>query len=150
MDRELNPPDEIFRRLLYILYLGLVTAALLLGVLALARTRYDYLFVAGLLGLAGFLLRRFGRRRLEFARLAASFPYDGQAGGLSGRQRREVERLLQESVRQGIGWVERQELRQRLTALLEEEPRLWQAYHREILDIFPALAATMEHRPGQN
>ena len=40
-----------------------------------------------------------------------------------------------------IDWVERQELRKRLTHLLEQDPRLWDLFGKEIKDTYPALAA---------
>jgi len=141
MYREINSIDEIGRRLLYIVYLGLMVAIPILGILGLAQHRVDYLGLMAVLVVASVLFRSYGKRRLDFERLGRSFPYGATEDDPEEDLRGEVERLLEESAGIDDDWPRRQELRNRLLALLEEDPRLWPVFRERIKGVFPALAS---------
>jgi len=140
--REINSPDEIVRRLLYVVYLGLVVVALVAGVLGVAQHRLDYLGLMLLAGVTALVFRAYGRRRFDFVRLANSFPYGSRDEfDLPAELLAAVEELLAAGAGCGNDWIRRQELRGQLRTLLRDEPGLWRLYGREIETVFPALAA---------
>ncbi len=145
MYREINSADEILRRLLYIVYLGAVAAMFVLGVMGLVQQRLDCLAGMAAFALLGVVLKVYGRKRLEFERLARSFPYGAVEEDPDEGLRRQVAELLADFGRAKGDWRHRQQLRLQLLTLLEEDPRLWQAFRREIDEAFPALAAWAGH-----
>lgn len=140
MHREINPPDEIVRRLFFVLYLFLLVFLFVSTLLGLVQQRYDYLRLAFPGGVAAVVLHRYGKRYLEFGRLAGSFPHGADEDMPAPELCREVARILSEASRDGVDWQHRQQLRQRLISLLEENPGLWQWFRGEIAAVFPALA----------
>ena len=140
MHREINSPDEIFRRLLFVLYLAVIVVFLVAGLLGVLQQRYDYLELAFLGGSAAVLLRYYGKRHFEFDRLSDSFPYGADEDALDPELSQEVKRLLAEASLVKDDWQHRQKLRQRLTSLLDQNPGLWNEFRQEIGAVFPALA----------
>ncbi|MDH4321379.1 MAG: hypothetical protein OEV73_07750 [Desulfobulbaceae bacterium] len=62
MHREINPPDEIARRLFFVLYLALVVIFLIMFLIGLVQRRFDYLRFTMLAGTVAFVVYRFGGR----------------------------------------------------------------------------------------
>ncbi len=139
MYREINPPDEIVKRLLFVLYLALVVVSLVMFLIGLVQRRFDYLRLSMLAGAAAFVMSRFGGRRLDFDRLAASFPHGEEMQRPDGELRLVVESLLAEATDAAGNWQMRQGVRKRLLAMLEKHPELWQEFSSEIDAVFPAL-----------
>ncbi|MDH3393950.1 MAG: hypothetical protein OEL66_08080, partial [Desulfobulbaceae bacterium] len=126
MQREINPPDEIVRRLCFVLYIFALVFLFVSSLLGLVQQRYDYLRMAFLGGAVAVVLRSYGKRHLEFDRLAGSFPYGVEEDALHPELCQEVTDILADASRSGVDWPQRQELRQRLLAILEQNPELWQ------------------------
>ena len=139
MHREINPPAEILRRLSFVVYLAVIVFFLVTCLLGLVQKRFDYLQFALLGGIAAFLLRFYGKRYLEFDRLAGSFLQGEELNGTDMEVWHEVKRLLAEASTIEDDWQYRQSLRQKLLALLARHPELWQEFHLEIAAVFPAL-----------
>lgn len=139
MQREINPPDEIIRRLFFVLYLFMMVFLFVVGLLGLVQQRYDYLQLACLGGAAAFALRRYGKRHLDFDRLAESFPH-GIEDGPDRQICRQVSEILAEASRREVDWQQRQQLRQKLIALMEENPETWPWFQRDVAEVFPALS----------
>ncbi len=152
MHRETNPPEEMFRRLFYVIYLALLAGTALSGTIALAQSRPGYLVVALFLGFLSLRCKHYGKRYLDFDRLFRSFPYGEPADDISPAFRMEIEEIIRESHMQDIGWIVRQELRQRLAELVEKDARLFEIYREEIAAIHPTLAAKADqhHNAGQD
>lgn len=141
MHREINPPDEILRRLIYLVYLALLVSTAVLGVLAFVQSRTDYLALCLILCFASMQFKQYGKRHLDFERLFKSFPYGERGNYISPALREEIERIIMEFETADLDWVQRQELRQRLTELIEEDVRIFELFSEEIASIHPALAA---------
>ena len=141
MHREINPPDEILRRLIYLVYLTLLVSTAVLGVLAFVQSRTDYLTLCLILCFASMQLRQYGNRHFDFKRLFKSFPYGEQGDSISPTLREEIEGIIMEFETEDLNWVQRQELRQRLTELIEKDLRIFELFREEITSIHPALAA---------
>ena len=75
MGREINPPDEIIRRIIFIIYLAGWLSAVTLSVMGIAQNRLSLVALGLLIGVLNIFLRRFGKRSLEFDRLIRSFPF---------------------------------------------------------------------------
>ncbi len=139
--REINPPDEILRRLLYIGYIAAWTTAAVLLLLGLVQGRMAFLGSALLLGLFCLLLKNFGERRLQFKRLARSFPFGDPADELPEEVRIEAEALFQILAHEGLDWQQRHDVRGKLTRLVEESPWLLDLYRAEFEAYAPTLRA---------
>lgn len=139
MKREINPPAEIVRRLLFVIYLFCWIFTILLGVRGLAQGRADYLAAAGISCLAGLVLKAFGYQSLEFGRLARSFPSGSPQDEIPAPLRKEVEELFREFSANERDWIKRQEMRRRLARLVELYPRLRDAYAGEIATVHASL-----------
>lgn len=150
MSRELNPPLEIFRRIVFILYLASYTGVFVLGVMGLAKSYPPYLAAAAILGLAVFLIKRFGDRCLDFKRLAGSFPYGNRHEDIPLEIRVEAEQLFTDFNATGSSWQKRQELRKRLAQLVAEQPQLFEAYGRKITAVDPTLTAEKQRTKRHN
>ena len=85
-------------------------------------------------------MRSYGKRFLEFERLAGSFPYGVDEDTPAPELCRKIEHLLAEASRIEEDWQHRQELRKRLLSLLEKNPELWKWFRQDIAAVFPALA----------
>lgn len=140
MHREINTPDEIIRRLFFVFYLLVVVVFLIATLLGLLQRRYDYLLLAFAGGMVVIVIRRFGKRYLEFERLATSFPCGGEEDAPPPELCREVAQLLAEASSVAEDWQHRQVIRKRLILLLDQNPELWQWFRQEIAAVFPALA----------
>jgi hypothetical protein len=139
MHRELNTRAEIVRRLIYIIYLGGMVTAISLGLVALLQAHKSNLAIAAGLGLLTLLLKCYGDRHLDFPRLSKSFPCGSPLDEIPDSLQVELEELCQEFWAKDAPWTRRQELRNRLAALVEQEPRLLEVYRDEITAILPNL-----------
>lgn len=142
MHREINPPEEILRRLTYLIYLALLVGTVVVAILALVQSRNDYLLISAVLCLLSLQLKRYGRRRLNFDRLARTFPTGTHEDDISPALRQEIEGMIREWT--DLDWVQRQEIRTRLAALIEKDVRLFEIFREEIFSIHPNLAAKTE------
>ncbi|MFC1512858.1 hypothetical protein ACFL5J_00230 [Thermodesulfobacteriota bacterium] len=151
MHREINPPEEIFRRLLFVLYLAVIVVFLVGVLLSLVQQRFDYLLFILPAGAAAVLLRVHGKKRFHFDRLAASFPHGIAEQDVPGSELcDEVAKLLAAASRIEKDWPQRQQLRNRLLTLLDQHPGLWQKFGKEITAVFPVLGQwTGNNRGGQ-
>jgi len=140
MHHEINPPDEILRRLIFVLYLVMVVIFLVAALLALVQQRYDYLQLSFLGVIVAVGLRHYGVKHLEFNRLAVSFPCGAEQDCSDSVLSREIKSLLAEASQVKDDWPKRQQLRQRLAYLLDKNPDLWLEFRGEIDEVFPALA----------
>jgi hypothetical protein len=139
MDRELNPPDEIIRRLIFVIYLaGWLTAVTLL-VIGIDRHRFWYVSIGLSIGVLNMFLRRFGKKNLEFNRLAKSFPFGTKEDEVPLQLRAEMQNILQTYQDNNINWRKRQDLREKLTKLVDQEPRILEAYGNQIYAVHPRL-----------
>jgi hypothetical protein len=139
MERELNSPGEMLRRIAFIIYIGCWTAALVNGVLALLHLHPQRLLLTIPAIAICLAMKRGGERHLDFHRLARSFPLGEPADRLPHPLRKDVEELLQRLAVDGIDWQERHENRQQLRALLEKDPRLFSIFRSEIAARCPTL-----------
>ncbi|MFH1217880.1 MAG: hypothetical protein V1706_15410 [Pseudomonadota bacterium] len=138
MHRELNEPEEIVRRLLFVVYLTCWCVAITSGVISLVQGRHDLLFLSAFSGGCAFFLRQHGEKSLQFKRLARSFPFDDPVIQVPAGLRDRAEKIFQHFHQAG-DWQKRQELRCELAALIAENPALMQIYPREIQAVDPNL-----------
>lgn len=139
MQREINPPEEIIKRLLFVLYLFVSIVFVIAGLLAAVQQRVDYLRIALLAGGIAISLHVTGKRYLDFERLSGSFPYGAEILDHDLELYQEVKKILADAASVDGDWQQRQKLRTRLVSLLEANPQLWQEFEREIYEVFPAL-----------
>jgi hypothetical protein len=139
MERELNSPGEMLRRIAFIIYIGCWTATLVHGALALLQFHTQAVLLT--LPAVAFCLamKRGGERYLDFHRLARSFPLGDPADRLPHSLRKEAEELLQRLAADKIAWQDRHESRQRLRTLIEKDPRLLSIFRTEIAARCPTL-----------
>ena len=142
MERELNSPGEMLRRIAFIIYLGCWTATLVFGGLALLHFHPQRLILTMPAIAICLAMKRGGERNLDFRRLARSFPFGDPADRLPHTLKKEVEELLKNLAADGIAWQDRHESRQRLRTLIEKDPRLLSIFHTEIAARCPTLLRT--------
>jgi len=139
MERELNSPREMLRRIAFIIYLGCWTATLVFGGLALLQFHPQRLLLFMPALAFCLVMKRGGERYLDFRRLAKSFPLGDPADRLPHTLKKEVEELLRKLAANGIAWQDRHECRQRLRKLIEKDPRLLSIFRTEIAARCPTL-----------
>ena len=142
MERELNPPEEMLRRIAYILYIGCWTVTLVFGGLAILNLHFPKILIAIVAAAVCMKMKRAGDQHLDFRRLAGSFPTVDPADILSAPLRNEVESLLHKLSADDIAWQDRHEIRQRLKTLIEKDPRILSIFRTE----FSAVCPAMQHR----
>ena len=137
MNREINPPKEIAKRLLFVLCLisCFGSAAYLLIALA-GQQPGEILFGLLALGISG-LFYFSGRHFLDFSRLASSFPAGEEGDDISDDLRTSTEKILDEIADPETDWMTRHDLRRKLALLLSEEPRLKDLYRQQIIEAHP-------------
>ena len=140
MYREINPPEEIIKRLSFVFYIAMLICAFVLGLIGFAQGKAAYLLLSTVLFIISYPLRKIGKTHLEFARLSRSFPYGSPEDELSADLRQEVEQLISDFEKQGKDWVRRNEIRIHLACLVAKEPLLLKVYKKEILSILPLSA----------
>lgn len=139
MNREINPPDEIIRRIIFIIYLAGWLSAITLSVMGIAQNRFWHVALGLLIGGFNIFLRRFGKRSLEFDRLVKSFPFGSKEDEIPAQLRAEIQNIFQEYQNVGANWTKRQELREKLTELVKQEPLILEAYGNQIYVVHPRL-----------
>ncbi len=138
MHRELNRPDEIIRRLLFVVYLISWVTTILLAVIGLVNGRFSLLALSIMLFSGCLVFKQYGEHSLQFKRLARSFPFGEPADELPMDLRQRLENLFAEFHATQKDWQKRQELRHELAALLKKNPEISKIYPREIASIHPA------------
>ena len=138
MHREINPPKEIARRLLFVLCLLSSLSSVVYLLIALAGQQGGKI-VLGLMAIgASALFYLSGRRYLDFDRLASSFPAAAdQQGDIPDAVRTAAEEILHNIADPDTDWMTRHELRKKLAAIIQQEPRLLDLYGREISRAYP-------------
>jgi hypothetical protein len=94
MAREINPPDEILRRVIFVVYLLCWTGMAITATIGLLQHRFGLLSAAVLLLGASLFLKVYGERHFEFHRLAKSFPTGNRIDEIPWELRKEVESLF--------------------------------------------------------
>jgi hypothetical protein len=146
MERELNSPGEMIRRIVFIIYLGCWTVTLVFGALAILHFHpQKIMFAIGAIAVC-LAIKHAGEQHLDFRRLARSFPTSDPADVLADSLRQEVEELLHKLAADDIVWQDRHEIRQRLKILIEKDPRILSIFRTE----FSAVCPAMLHREPKN
>jgi hypothetical protein len=138
MRHELNTPEEMLKRLVYVVYVGVLFFGFLYGIMGIFAMQLDAVITAAGLVLSAYLLRRFGVRHCDFPRLKESFPMGAPQDRISRATRNRLESLI-EAFHKEQTWVRRQEIRDTLTRLVREEPLLLETFKKEIVAVHPAL-----------
>ena len=139
MERELNSPSEMLRRIAFIIYICCWIATLVFGGLALLHLHPQRLLLTVPAIAICLAMKRCGERYLDFRRLARSFPLGDPEDRLPHTLRKEVEELLQKLAADGVAWQVRHETRQRLRTLINKDPRLLSIFRTEIAARCPTL-----------
>ncbi len=134
MAREINTPDEILRRLVFVVYLLCWTGMVITATIGLLQNRLGLLSAAVLLLGVSLFLKICGERYFEFHRLVKSFPTGSRRDEIPMELRKELEDLNNTS-----DWQERQEIRLLLAALVEKEALLVEVYEDKISAIHAGL-----------
>ncbi|MFC1523739.1 hypothetical protein ACFL6N_03000 [Thermodesulfobacteriota bacterium] len=74
-----------------------------------------------------------------FNRFLRSFPSGGAADLIAQDLREQAEAIFEQLAAGNMDWVQRQEARQKLLHLVDQEPLLLEVYRQEIITFFPAL-----------
>ncbi|MCH8194077.1 MAG: hypothetical protein IIA65_08670 [Planctomycetes bacterium] len=136
---QLNDWREIGCRLTYLLRLLGHVAAILLVTCGVTQWDRTLLLAASLACVAVLLLRRVGQCHFDFARMRESFPFGCPTDQVSPRRRTEVTGLIREFGSPDTDWTRRQEIRNRIISLTEEDPRAVRAYYDDLNHILPGL-----------
>lgn len=144
MHRELNEPEEIRRRLLFVIYLACWCVAITSGIISIAQGRPLLLIISLLSGLCVLLLKKQGTRAWQFDRLSRSFPYGDPEDQVSASLRLQAERIFQQ-FHQNADWEKRLELRRELAELVNKYPEILHAYRQEISAVDPKLGSSPNH-----
>ena len=126
------------KRLVYIAYVGCCCGGFVFGIRGIMAERGGEVLMALILVSIAIFLKRIGDKRLEFARLARSFPMGTEEDLLSSRDRKEMQRLLR-AFHESSDWVVRTEIRQQLETLVRDEPLLLHAYRRDLQAVHPMI-----------
>jgi len=137
MHREMNSPAEMVRRLLFVLCMISVVSSVIFLLVALAGQQTGKIALAFLSAGASLLFYFAGRRYFDFTRLASSFPYGEREEEIPAELRSAAEEILHEIADPATDWMTRHELRKKLAAIIQQEPRLLDLYGREIGDAHP-------------
>jgi hypothetical protein len=138
MAREINTPDEILRRVIFVVYLLCWTGIVITATIGLLQHRLGLLSAAVLLLGASLFLKICGERYFEFHRLVKSFPTGNRRDEIPMELRKELEDLFKR-FNNTSDWQERQEIRLLLAALVEKEALLLEVYKDKISAIHAGL-----------
>ena len=138
MAREINTPDEILRRLVFVVYLLCWTGMVITATIGLLQHRLGLLSAAVLLLGVSLFLKIYGERYFEFHRLVKSFPTGNRIDEISPQLRKEVESLCKR-FNSSADWQERQEIRLQLAALVKKEALLLEVYEDKISAVHAGL-----------
>jgi hypothetical protein len=145
MRHELNTPLEMLKRLVYVLYVGCLFIGFLFGIMGLLGGHSDALVAATILAGSATFLRYIGVRRLEFARLALSFPMGGPGDTLSKETRTQFENLIS-AFHANEDWANRQAIRHRIATLVRQHPPLIDVFGKAIAEVHPNLYHSATYR----
>ena len=132
MEREVNSPGEIFRRIIFVLYIFCWAGLIIIGTIGLLERQVNYLIIAAILFIAGIKMKHFGESRLQFSRLAKSFPAGSRIDEIPQELRDEIEGLFRQYEETESNWIKRQEIRVRLAAIVSEDSTLLEIYGDKI------------------
>jgi hypothetical protein len=138
MAREINSPDEILRRVFFIVYIFSWTGMVVTGTIGFLQHKTGLLSVAILLLGVSFALKYYGERYLDFKRLVKSFPTGNRIDEIPLELRKELENLFKR-FNCTTDWQERQEIRMQLAALVKKEALLLEVYGDKISAIHAGL-----------
>ena len=138
MAREINTPDEILRRLIFVVYLLCWTGMVITATIGLLQHRFVLLSAAVLLLGVSLFLKIYGERYFEFHRLVKSFPTGNRIDEIPMELRKELEDLFKR-FNNTSDWQERKEIRLQLAALVEKETLLLEVYEDKISAIHAGL-----------
>ena len=93
MAREINTPDEILRRVIFVVYLLCWTGMVITATIGLLQHRLGLLSAAVLLLGVSLFLKIYGERYFEFHRLVKSFPAGKRIDEIPMELRKELEDL---------------------------------------------------------
>jgi len=137
MSREINPPQEILRRVLFVLCVtGLLCSSIYL-LITIAGNRWPQIINALLAVTTSVFFFLAGNRFFNFAALARSFPTGEQEQDIPDALKTETVNLLQDIANPHIDWMTRHELRKKLGGIIRLEPRLLDLYGKEIRNAHP-------------
>ncbi len=128
MDREVNPPDEIIRRIFFVLYIFCWVSLIIVGTIGLLEGQENYLIIAAILFIISLKMKHFCESRLHFGRLAKSFPAGSRIDEIPKELQIELEDLFSQYEKTQSNWIKRQEIRVRLAAIISEDPSLMDVY----------------------
>lgn len=135
--REINSPREMFRRFMYVMYLGGISSAFILGLQGLGMMDPVRLGVAVFLIVSSWIIRRTGLRQWQFRRLAKSFPFGCNEDELPDYVCREMELLFERFTEDVRNITERQKIRRRVDELIEKDSRILHVFREKIAVINP-------------
>lgn len=141
MQRQLNDPTEIRRRLTFVIYISCWVATIIFAVLGLTQGQFSHLVISALLAAAGLMIKQMFGEGFDFKRMARSFPFGTPEDALPDTLRQEVESLFQQFDAEEQNWQKRMELRKELATLVKKNPELLDVYPRKILAVNPKLAS---------
>lgn len=138
MNRQLNSPKEMAKRLVFLTYIASVFVFVIELVIAMARTDWQDLMVwVGAFAISAGL-RWVGYCWFDFERLIESFPEGCARDVVPEPVREEVENLVVEFQQPGTDWVRRTEIRHRLIELEESQPEIIEAYAEDLRRVLAA------------
>jgi len=138
MAREINSPDEIFRRLIFIIYIFCWTGMAVTCTIGLLQHKTGLLIAAIFLLGASLLLKSYGEQYLDFRRLVKSFPTGNRIDEIPMELRKEVEELFKR-FNVSADWQVRQEIRLQLATLVKKEALLLEVYEDKISAVHAGL-----------
>lgn len=138
MNRQLNSPREMGRRLFFLAYIISGVAFIIELVVTVAQPDLFQLAIAAGAFAALSAIRRAGYRWLDFKRLFESFPEGCALDRVPEPVREEVERLVAEFHAHGSDWVRRTEIRHRLVELETLQPEIIEAYSEDLTRVLAA------------
>ena len=136
---QLNNWREIGCRLTYLLRLLGHVVAILLVTCGATQRDWTLLLAASLAFVAVILLRKLGQSQFDFSRMRESFPFGCPTDRISPRRRAEVTGLISEFDSPDTDWTRRQEIRNQILSLTEEDPGAVRAYYDDLNHILPGL-----------
>ena len=138
MKREFNTPDEMVKRLIYVVYLACLFFGFGFAIMGTFGGQPHGAMLAAILIPLAIAFKYYGVRRFDFNRLGESFPLGSPADTISGEQRRRLEAMVS-TFRDCASWSERQAIRLDIEEMVRIQPVLYSVFKQEIDEIHPAL-----------
>ncbi|MBN2527048.1 MAG: hypothetical protein JXR76_11695 [Deltaproteobacteria bacterium] len=138
MKREFNTPDEMLKRLIYVVYLACLFFGFGFAIMGILGGQLFAALLSVVFLPAAVALKIYGGRHLEFKRLAESFPLGSLGDSISKETRSRFETLVT-AFHTADDWTERQAIRLEMTEMVQVQPLLRHVFDREIAEIHPRL-----------